>query len=36
LRDERIAALVMAELLDYAEQATVKLLKDIPKLRIGL
>lgn len=36
LRDERIAAFVMGELLDYAEQATVKLLKDIPKLRIGL
>lgn len=36
MRDERIAAFVMGELLDYAEQATVKLLENIPKLRIGL
>jgi GntR family transcriptional repressor for pyruvate dehydrogenase complex len=34
LRDERVAAFVMGELLDYAEQATVKLIEKMPSIKL--
>jgi hypothetical protein len=34
LRDDRIAAFVMSELLDYAERATVKIIEKLPQIKI--
>ena len=34
LRDDRIAAFVMSELLDYAERATVKIIEKMPSIKI--
>ena len=34
LRDDRIAAFVMSELLDYAERATVKIIEKLPSIKI--
>jgi GntR family transcriptional repressor for pyruvate dehydrogenase complex len=35
LRDDRVAAFVMGELLDFAEQATVKLIGKLPSIRLN-
>ena len=34
LRDDRIAAFVMSELLDYAEQGTVKIIEKLPSIKL--
>jgi GntR family transcriptional regulator, transcriptional repressor for pyruvate dehydrogenase complex len=34
LRDDRIAAFVMSELLDYAERATIKIIEKMPSIKI--
>ncbi len=34
LRDDRIAAFVMSELLDYAEQGTIRIIQELPSIKL--
>ena len=34
LRDDRIAAFVMSELLDYAERGTIEIIEKLPSIKL--
>jgi len=34
LRDDRIAAFAMSELLDYAERGTIKIIEKLPSIKL--